>query len=173
VLLRRLQKAVKIGSSVAELYAGVGLIGLSLATTRKCRTVKCVEVNKEARLSFEQSLSRLPASVNSNISWHCADASVSPINWLEGANVVIVDPPRKGLDPTVIEALRTASLRGLGKTKSPSSKTTDKVEKRPWMLRAKQGAVHKESASNWEEEEHTWPDTLIYVSCGWQAFKLV
>jgi hypothetical protein len=41
------------------------------------------------------------------------------------------------------------------------------------MLRAKQGAVHKESASNWEEEEHTWPDTLIYVSCGWQAFKLV
>jgi hypothetical protein len=41
-----------------------------------CRTVKCVEVNKEARLSFEQSLSRLPASVNSNISWHCADASV-------------------------------------------------------------------------------------------------
>ncbi|KAH8941042.1 hypothetical protein BDL97_14G017100 [Sphagnum fallax] len=172
VLLRRLQKAVKIGSSVVELYAGVGLIGLSLATTRKCRTVKCVEVNKEARLSFEQSLSRLPASVNSNISWHCADASVSPIKWLEGANVVIVDPPRKGLDPPVIEALRTASLRGLGKTKSPSSKTTDKVEKRPWMLRAKQGAVHKESASNWEEEEHTWPDTLIYVSCGWQAFKL-
>lgn len=36
-LLRRLQKAVKIGSKVVELYAGVGAIGLSLAAVRKCR----------------------------------------------------------------------------------------------------------------------------------------
>lgn len=36
-LLRRMQKVVKVGSRVVELYAGVGAIGLSLAATRKCR----------------------------------------------------------------------------------------------------------------------------------------
>lgn len=49
----------------------------------------------------------------------------SPINWLQGSDVVVVDPPRKGLDEPVLEALRLAAFRGLGK-KEPSSKTTDK-----------------------------------------------
>ncbi|XP_024387469.1 uncharacterized protein [Physcomitrium patens] len=171
-LLRRMQKVVKVGSRVVELYAGVGAIGLSLAATRKCRVVKCVEVNKEAKPVFERSLTRLPPSVNAEISWHCADVSVSPINWLEGSDVVIVDPPRKGLDLPVVEALRLAAFRGLGKKKAPSSKTTEKVEKRPWIVRAKQSGVHKEGTLDWEEDDGVWPGTLIYVSCGWQAFKL-
>jgi hypothetical protein len=37
VLLRKLQKYVPFGASVADLYAGAGAIGLSLAATRKCR----------------------------------------------------------------------------------------------------------------------------------------
>lgn len=41
-----------------------------------CRVVKCVEVNKNSRVPFELSLARLPESVESKISWHCADASV-------------------------------------------------------------------------------------------------
>lgn len=36
-LLKRMQKVVKVGSKVVELYAGVGAIGLSLAAVRKCR----------------------------------------------------------------------------------------------------------------------------------------
>lgn len=36
-LLRKLQKYVPYGASVADLYAGAGVIGLSLAATRKCR----------------------------------------------------------------------------------------------------------------------------------------
>lgn len=36
-LLRKLQKYVPQGASVADLYAGAGVIGLSLAVTRKCR----------------------------------------------------------------------------------------------------------------------------------------
>ncbi|BBN13449.1 hypothetical protein MPTK1_6g03570 [Marchantia polymorpha subsp. ruderalis] len=171
-LLRRLQKKVKRDSAVVELYAGVGIIGISLAVTRACRSVKCVEVNKEAKDSFQLSLARVPDSVDCKISWHCADASVSPINWLEGAEVVIVDPPRKGLDAPVIEALRLASLRGQGKQKSPSSSNVNRVEKRPWIVRAKQDSVVKDSASDWQEEvDVIWPDTLIYVSCGWESFK--
>lgn len=36
-LLRKLHKYVPYESSVADLYAGAGVIGLSLAATRKCR----------------------------------------------------------------------------------------------------------------------------------------
>lgn len=36
-LLRKLQKYVPYGAAVADLYAGAGVIGLSLAATRKCR----------------------------------------------------------------------------------------------------------------------------------------
>lgn len=50
----------------------------------------------------------------------------SPINWLEGSDVVVVDPPRKGLDLPVLEALRLAAFRGLGKKKAPSPKVADK-----------------------------------------------
>ncbi|KAL3691988.1 hypothetical protein R1sor_005639 [Riccia sorocarpa] len=172
-LLRRLQKKVRRGSAVVELYAGVGVIGISLAVTRACRSVKCVEVNKEAKDSFQLSLARVPASVDSKISWRCADASVSPIYWLDGADVVVVDPPRKGLDPSVVEALRVAALRGQGKQKPSTLSNTSKVEKRPWILRAKQDGVVKETATGVLEEDldSVWPDTLIYVSCGWESFK--
>jgi hypothetical protein len=38
-------------------------------------------------------------------SWH-----QEPAHWLEGSSVVIVDPPRKGLHPTVISALQKIAL---------------------------------------------------------------
>ncbi|KAJ6799835.1 uncharacterized protein M6B38_141760 [Iris pallida] len=38
-LLRRLHKYVPYGSSVVDLYAGAGVIGLSIAASRKCRQV--------------------------------------------------------------------------------------------------------------------------------------
>ncbi|PQM40092.1 uncharacterized protein Pyn_24150 [Prunus yedoensis var. nudiflora] len=72
-LLRKLQRYVPQGSSVADLYAGAGVIGLSLAVTRKCRSVKCIEINKESKLSFEKTVDRLPNLVDSSISWHLAD----------------------------------------------------------------------------------------------------
>ncbi|XP_002961857.2 uncharacterized protein LOC9629655 [Selaginella moellendorffii] len=169
-LLQRLQRYVRKGSAVVDMFAGVGVIGLSLAATRKCRFVKCVEVNKHCKEPFERSLSRLPASVDCQISWHCADAAEAPITWLEGADVVVVDPPRKGLQPVLIEALRTASLRAQGKTRSPSRNEIYKVEKRPWMLRAKDGGVQREGETTWRDDD-VWPEQLIYVSCGWDSFK--
>lgn len=116
-MLRKLQKHIPYGASVADIYAGAGVIGLSLAVTRKCkyvhllcneclfpfrlrstvvvklslaaahvktnfmvfmrsRSVKCIEINKESKVSFEKSISRLPKSVDGNISWHHADASI-------------------------------------------------------------------------------------------------
>lgn len=169
-LLRKLQKYVPYGTSVVDLYAGAGVIGLSLAAMRKCRSVKCVEVNKESKISFEKTLERLPSTLSCNLSWHQADASVDPISWLVGSDVVVVDPPRKGLEPSLVNALQAISSMELKNksTGSPSIKVKD--EKRPWILRAREASVQwKETTAR--EESQSLPQTLIYVSCGWHSFK--
>ncbi|PKA54892.1 hypothetical protein AXF42_Ash000727 [Apostasia shenzhenica] len=124
-LLRKLQKYVPYGSSVVDLYAGAGAIGLSLAATRKCRqeqsicepfmSVRCVEINRESKSSFEKTLSRLPKYVDCSIHWHSTDASSDPLHWLKGSDVVIVDPPRKGLDQSLLDALRVISFQKVPK----------------------------------------------------------
>ncbi|KAL4192519.1 hypothetical protein AMTRI_Chr06g172390 [Amborella trichopoda] len=170
-LLQKLQKYIPYGASVVDLYAGAGVIGLSLAVTRKCRTVKCVEVNKESKISFEKSIGRLPKSLDCNISWHHADVSVEPLYWLENADVVVVDPPRKGLHPSLIEALGKLSKLGKKSVRmSGSSDLKGKEEKRPWVLRAREACVEVESETNLDKHQ-SWPQTLIYISCGWENFK--
>ncbi|KAM7506503.1 hypothetical protein LguiA_016956 [Lonicera macranthoides] len=169
-LLRKLHKYVPIGASVADLYAGAGVIGLSLAATRKCKSVKCIEINKESKLSFENTAQRLPRSVDSAISWHLADTSMEPLSWLVGSDVVVVDPPRKGLDPSLLHALRTiSSVEQKAKSlESPSLKVKD--EKRPWVLRAREASVQIQNRPA-QEESQLLPQTLIYISCGWESFK--
>ncbi|CAL9065323.1 unnamed protein product [Musa banksii] len=170
-LLRKLQKHVSYGSSVVDLYAGSGIIGLSLAATRKCRSVKCVEINKESELSFEKSVSRLPKTIDSTISWHNTDASLEPLRWLEGSDVVIVDPPRKGLHPSLIDALRHFALSERKIRQAPDGSIVKmKDEKRPWILRAREASVHVEGKTTWDKSQK-WPTTLIYISCGWESFK--
>lgn len=90
-----------------------------------------------SKLSFEKSASRLPTNLGCTITWHNTDASAvciellfsvvvtfhiirihlepaswyqEPIHWLEGSSVAIVDPPRKGLHPSVINALQRVAL---------------------------------------------------------------
>lgn len=171
ILLRKLQKYVPYGASVTDLYAGAGAIGLSLAATRKCRSVKCVEVNKESKLSFEKTVERLPNYVDSSISWHLADTSVEPLSWLMGSEVVVVDPPRKGLDASLLDVLRTiSSLERKAKSAPESSYSKVKDEKRPWVLRAMKDSVQIGSKPALEGSE-SLPQTLIYISCGWESFK--
>lgn len=170
ILLRKLQKYVPYGASVTDLYAGAGVIGLSLAAARKCRSVKCVEINKESQLSFEKTVSRLPESVDGNISWHNADNSIEPLSWLVGSDVLVVDPPRKGLDSSLVHALQSiGSAERKAKSLSESSSSMVKEEKRPWILRAKEASVQIGSKSN--SENQSLPQTLIYISCGWESFK--
>ncbi|XVF57795.1 hypothetical protein PTKIN_Ptkin07bG0010700 [Pterospermum kingtungense] len=172
-LLRKLHKYVPYGASVADLYAGAGVIGLSLAAARKCRSVKCIEINKESRPSFEKTVDRLPKSIEGSISWHNADTSVDPLSWLVGSDVVVLDPPRKGLDASLIDALRNISSHKV-KPSSKSSSSNMKEEKRPWVLRERERAkessvqVGKETSS---EDPQSLPETLIYISCGWESFK--
>ena len=169
-LLHTLHKYVPRGSTVVDLYSGAGVIGLSLAASKKCRSVKCVEINKLSKMSFEKSASRLPPNLGCTITWHNTDASVEPVHWLEGSSVVIVDPPRKGLHPSVICALQKVALSERKAYKAKSTLTKVKDEKRPWILRAREAAVQVDSTPL-EGSSETWPETLIYISCGWDSFK--
>ncbi|KAK6928513.1 hypothetical protein RJ641_007104, partial [Dillenia turbinata] len=167
-LLHKMQKYVPNGVSVADLYAGAGVIGLSLAATRK--SVKCVEINKESKLSFEKTIGRLPSNLDCNISWHHADTSMEPLSWLVGSDVVVVDPPRKGLDQSLLGALQTISMAEHKSKLVESSFAKIKNEKRPWILRAREDSVQIESKTALEESK-LLPETLIYISCGWESFK--
>ncbi|XP_038974334.1 uncharacterized RNA methyltransferase pc1998 [Phoenix dactylifera] len=170
-LIRKLQKYVPYGSSVVDLYAGAGIIGLSVCATRKCRSVKCVEINKESKVSFEKSVSRLPKTIDCSISWHNTDASVEPLYWLEGSEVVVVDPPRKGLHPSLIDALCNVALSDHKSNEAPRGSIQKvKDEKRPWILRSREASVRVDSKTAWEKSQ-TFAETLIYISCGWESFK--
>lgn len=52
----------------------------------------------------------------------------------------------------------------------------EKKEKRPWILREREAAsessVQVGSKTN-SEDSQSLPQTLIYISCGWQSFKEV
>ncbi|RWV97068.1 hypothetical protein GW17_00040170 [Ensete ventricosum] len=110
------------------------------------RSVKCVEINKESELSFEKSVSRLPKTIDSTISWHNTDASLEPLHWLEGSDVVIVDPPRKGLHPSLIDALRNFALSERKISQAPDSIEVLAVFKRgPRIAQMKKKAGKKKN----------------------------
>ncbi|CAN6464832.1 unnamed protein product [Victoria cruziana] len=168
-LLHKMQRYVPFGENVVDLYAGAGVIGLSLAVTRKCRSVKCLEVNKEAKLSFERSISRLPKSFDGSISWHHTDVATEPLYWLEGSDIVVVDPPRKGLHPSLIEALQKLPSSSKKSVQMTGSSTGKREEKRPWVLQAREACAELNNSS--AHGGQSWPHTLIYISCGWETFK--
>ena len=88
---------------VVEYYAGVGSIGLAVAT--KCRSLKAVEFTKEAKIMFEK------AGVK-NTSYFVGP--VKEFNYLlNDADTIIVDPPRKGLDPVLLKGLKEAKGKKL------------------------------------------------------------
>lgn len=84
---------------VVEYYAGVGVIGLSVAD--KAATVICSEINPYAEAAFEKSRS---FHALKNISFYTGSV-VDHTHFLQESDVVIVDPPRKGLDRVLVDAL--------------------------------------------------------------------
>ncbi|TXG54853.1 hypothetical protein EZV62_020109 [Acer yangbiense] len=94
-----------------------------------------------------------------------------PLSWLVGSDVLVVDPPRKGLDKSLVDALQTiSSVERKAKFWSESSSVKEKEEKRPWILRAREASVQIGSKTD-SEESRSFPRTLIYISYGWESFK--
>jgi tRNA/tmRNA/rRNA uracil-C5-methylase (TrmA/RlmC/RlmD family) len=98
-LLNDLKSSLIAKEKIVEYYAGVGVIGFSLA--RKAEKIECCEINPWAQISFEKARQHQGFSHISLVS----GSSSSHTELLNHANVVIVDPPRKGLDRSLLSAL--------------------------------------------------------------------
>jgi 23S rRNA (uracil1939-C5)-methyltransferase len=102
--LRQIMKVVPRESRVADLYCGVGTIGLSVAP--KVRSVIGVEINTGALAQAEAN------AVSAGLANYTAVAESTermPSDVLKGVDVVIVDPPRAGLGHRVLDMLLEAA----------------------------------------------------------------
>lgn len=91
------------GKSVLDLYCGAGTIGLSMA--HRAKTVIGVEIVPEA---IEDAKENARCNGIKNARFLCADASQAAEQLLtEGVrpDVILVDPPRKGCAPELLESI--------------------------------------------------------------------
>lgn len=51
------------------------------------RSIKCIEINKESKVSFEKTIERLPSTIESSITWHHADASKVSTEYLKPRHI--------------------------------------------------------------------------------------
>jgi tRNA/tmRNA/rRNA uracil-C5-methylase (TrmA/RlmC/RlmD family) len=103
-IIGELRRQVPSGACVAEFYAGAGAIGLSLL--EQVRELRLNEVSPHSLQGLRWGLAELDASTRARISVLPGPAS-SAIDAVAGADVVIVDPPRKGLDEPLAKYLAT------------------------------------------------------------------
>ncbi|KAG5177747.1 S-adenosyl-L-methionine-dependent methyltransferase [Tribonema minus] len=93
------------GAAVCELYAGVGLLGLSVAD--KAEWVRCSDVNAANPRAFARARERLAPDVAARTTYQALSAvDAVEEGEADGATCIIVDPPRKGLDAPVLASLR-------------------------------------------------------------------
>lgn len=86
--------------NLLELYAGVGAIGLNLA--HKSNNVTLVEKNPYSKFFFDLIKQK---SLFANTRYICKDAA-DGVNYVNQNEIIIVDPPRKGIDRPLLEALK-------------------------------------------------------------------
>jgi len=106
----RLRAAVPDGARVAELYAGCGPIGLGLLA--RCAEVRFNEVAPHAVEGLVLGLAARPEAEQARAQLVPGPAA-ERLEVLSGADTVIVDPPRRGLDAPVLDALRARPPRRL------------------------------------------------------------
>lgn len=100
--VRRIGELVPPGARVSELYCGVGAIGLPLLA-RGAR-IRFNERGPGGLEGLALGLAARPAGDRARAEVH-AGAAGEQRALLEGAEIVIVDPPRKGLDRPLLEGL--------------------------------------------------------------------
>lgn len=104
-LAERARQLVQPGRRVTELYAGVGAIGLGLAAD--AQTLHLNELSESSLEGLRHGVAALPEPVRARTQVHPGPAAHSA-GLIAQSDVVIVDPPRKGLEPELRRALTAA-----------------------------------------------------------------
>lgn len=110
LLYTKAAELVKSGEhkNIVDLYCGAGTIGLCIAKqTGNCSLVG-IEIVEEA---IENA--RLNAQLNGieNARFICSDSGEADEDILRKTDVVILDPPRKGVSPSLIEKISDCKVR--------------------------------------------------------------
>jgi len=103
-LLESLVKFVPDDSRVVEFCAGVGAIGLAIASRTRLKSLLCTELNKLSEDAFQQSWAKLPSDVAHVTSFEVGTAAALRERLLD-CDIAIADPPRQGLDFQFLELL--------------------------------------------------------------------
>jgi tRNA/tmRNA/rRNA uracil-C5-methylase (TrmA/RlmC/RlmD family) len=98
-MIDSIQRNLPDRSAIAEFYAGVGLIGK--CCKNKASHIYLVEENPFAERSFIASLKKEEEDL---FSYFCSDVD-QKISLCSDAKTIIVDPPRKGISPALLEAI--------------------------------------------------------------------
>ncbi|MDP9066464.1 MAG: hypothetical protein M3O06_11440 [Pseudomonadota bacterium] len=101
-IIEHLRQAIPAGARVAEFYAGVGAIGLSLLG--RTADLRMNELNAHSLQGLGLGLAELDAADRAKISVVPGPAGAAHAAAAH-ADVVIADPPRKGLDPELTSYL--------------------------------------------------------------------
>lgn len=102
-LIGHLRDEVPDGARIAEFYAGVGAIGLSLLPG--VGTLCLNELNPHSLQGLELGLAGLEPVARTRVSVHTGQAGAA-LGMTAGAEIVIADPPRKGLDAELLEHMK-------------------------------------------------------------------
>jgi tRNA/tmRNA/rRNA uracil-C5-methylase (TrmA/RlmC/RlmD family) len=102
IIIEHVRAQVPEGARVTELYAGVGAIGLSVLA--RAREIRMNEVNAHSLHGLELGLAQLDSANRAKVSVVPGPASAARL-MATASEVVIADPPRKGLDPELTEYL--------------------------------------------------------------------
>jgi tRNA/tmRNA/rRNA uracil-C5-methylase (TrmA/RlmC/RlmD family) len=101
-IIEHIRAQIPPNARVAEFYAGVGAIGLSVLD-HVC-DIRMNEVSPHSLHGLERGLAELDSANRAKITVVPGPASEARLA-ASGAQVVIADPPRKGLDPELTEYL--------------------------------------------------------------------
>ena len=104
-MVKKIKTNVSSDQRVVEYYAGVGVIGLCLAEQSK--SVLCSEINRQAATYFSESKQRLSKRTQEHLTFR-SGPSRDHLDSLDDCDVVIVDPPRKGVEKSLLAALNTS-----------------------------------------------------------------
>jgi 23S rRNA (uracil1939-C5)-methyltransferase len=102
-LLIELQKNVPQGTHVVEFYAGGGVIGLTVV--EKSKSVCCNEIVPLAKRCFNETCKLLSKELKNKLSYVCGPAEKQIDLLTNETDVVLVDPPRKGIDEALLSHL--------------------------------------------------------------------
>lgn len=102
VIIEHVRELIPSGSRAVEFYAGVGAIGLSLLD--RVADIRLNEVSPHSLQGLQLGIAQLDPAVQAKVSVIPGEAGAACMA-AAGAQIIIADPPRKGLDPELVEYL--------------------------------------------------------------------